>query len=519
MFQNFLNKTKFYSKNYFVSDFYFLDRNEKCFIKSVNTKLLKKNLNKKKILVSLQSEYFFLIYYYLLMKEKKFRNYEFIGIWTNHYLCSNKSFGLIIFIFDTIKNYFFYLKWKKLYSAAGISKFIFLQSINPISLLLSYLRSKKKLKIKSKKKLLKLRLNGIVIGDLFYDTYLRFYRQATINLKDRFKINFLHSQFDLAEKKFNSIFEKNQIQFLLSGFSSFLQHGLAVRFFLKKKIEVYGGKNFTQLIKKFSKFNNSHLENWNLYKKKFDRMNDKINKRKMAKKILRERISGKMTDHFMKKSSFYGSTQKKFSFNQKKIDCIIFLPDFTDSPHIKGPMLFNDYEHWIIETLKFLNNFKDHKIAIKPHPNSQYSGKILIERLKRDFDEKNFLWLDSNCSNKYIYKKKPYFGISPAGTSLIEMPYLNVIPLSAGRHPFFKFNLGINPKSINDYFKNLSLLMSKKISLNVIKKEHIFDAFYMQYLNKNNAFKNDIENFDIYKYFRNRDNSSAVLKKFSLKIN
>ena len=134
------------------------------------------------------------------MKEKKFRNYEFIGIWTNHHLCFNNSFGIITFIFDSIKNYFFYLKWKKLYTAVGISKFIYLQSTNPISLLSSYLRSKKNFKIKNKKKLLKLKLNGIVIGDLFYDTYLRFYRQATINLKDKFKLNFLHSQFCLAEK-------------------------------------------------------------------------------------------------------------------------------------------------------------------------------------------------------------------------------------------------------------------------------------------------------------------------------
>ena len=92
-----------------------------------------------------------------------------------------------------------------------------------------------------------------------------------------------------------------------------------------------------------------------------------------------------MTDHFMKKSSFMEVLKKKFHFNHKKIDCIIFLPDFTDSPHIKGPMLFNDYEHWITETLKFLKNYRNHKIAIKPHPNSQYSGKILIERLKERF--------------------------------------------------------------------------------------------------------------------------------------
>ena len=382
MLQNLFKKINFYKKNYFVSDIYFLDINEKYFIKSINTEYLKNNSNKKKILVSLQTEYFFLIYYYLLMKEKKFSNYEFIGIWTNHHLCLNNSFGIIIFIFDSIKNYFFYLKWKKLYTAAGISKFIYLQSINPVSLLLSYLRSKKIFKVKNKKKLLKLKLNRIVIGDLFYDTYLRFYRQATINLKDKFKLNFLYSQFYLAEKKLNLIFKKYQIQYLLSGFSSFLQHGLAVRFCLKKKIDVYGGKNFTQLIKKFSNVNNSHLENWNLYKKKFDRMNNKIKKRKIAKKILTNRISGNMTDHFMKKSSFYESDYKKLNLDFNKIDCVIFLPDFTDSPHIKGPMLFNDYEHWIIETLRFLNNYRDHKIAIKPHPNSKYSGKILIERLK-----------------------------------------------------------------------------------------------------------------------------------------
>ena len=56
--------------------------------------------------------------------------------------------------------------------------------------------------------------------------------------------------------------------------------------FLEKKIDVYGGKNFTQLIKKFSKSNNSHLESWNLYKEKFDRMDNKIKKKKNSKEDL-----------------------------------------------------------------------------------------------------------------------------------------------------------------------------------------------------------------------------------------
>ena len=218
----------------------------------------------------------------------------------------------------------------------------------------------------------------------------------------------------------------------------------------------------------------------------------------------------------MKKSSFYIQKKYKTDLRIKKIDCIIFLPDFTDSPHIKGPMIFNDYNDWIFQTLNFLMQFNNHKIAIKPHPNSQYSGKMLIQKLKNDF--KSFYWLNENCSNKSIYKKNPYFGISPAGTALIEMPFFNVIPISAGRNPFFTFSFGVHPKSIKDYFLKLSLLMNRKISNSIIKKDQIYEAYYMHYLNKNDAFKNNINNYGVYDFFKNRNNSSDPLKKFAIKF-
>ena len=138
MIEKLIEKIKFYCNTYFNPNLYFLDKNEKIFINRFEKELSEHNKAKKKILISLHSEYFFLIYFLLLVKEKKFKNYELIGVWTNHYLCFNSSSGIIIFICDIIKNYFYFLKWKKLYSAIGIKKFVFLQSGNPVNLLISY---------------------------------------------------------------------------------------------------------------------------------------------------------------------------------------------------------------------------------------------------------------------------------------------------------------------------------------------------------------------------------------------
>ena len=60
----------------------------------------------------------------------------------------------------------------------------------------------------------------------------------------------------------------------------------------------------------------------------------------------------------MKKGSYDNSNYKKNDKNLEKIECIVFLPCFVDSPFAFGDIVFNDAYDWVIRTLDFLKSKK-----------------------------------------------------------------------------------------------------------------------------------------------------------------
>ena len=110
-------------------------------------------------------------------------------------------------------------------------------------------------------------------------------------------------------------------------------------------------------------------------KKNFAKFKNKKFKLKQSLNSLRSRYRGKINPelNYLLTSPFRKSNLKI----SKNIDVIIFLPDFVDAPHSSGGVfVFADFYDWIIETINFLNKFKNLNVAIKPHPNSRFTSRI-----------------------------------------------------------------------------------------------------------------------------------------------
>ena len=116
----------------------------------------------------------------------------------------------------------------------------------------------------------------------------------------------------------------------------------------------------------------------------------------------------------------------------KNIDVIIFLPDFVDAPHSSGGVfVFADFYDWIIETINFLNKFKNLNVAIKPHPNSRFTSRIFEEKLKRLI--KLYL-VERTISNHSIFKKKTLSWYFSRGSVLFDLAYHSICPVAIGRN-------------------------------------------------------------------------------------
>jgi hypothetical protein len=475
-------------KNYLLltKNALFFDKHEKKFIKLNQCNALKNNLKKKNILIQVFMDYYYLAYYQTLINDPKYSSYNFIGLWPYFQRTQRKTniiLETLLILFNYFLYLFLYLKWKKLYQSIGVIKF---EKLNSILLL-----KKKRILFKSRKDILNFKINSIYIGDLLYDTYLRFRAYPTIRLKDFFLNKLIYKCFQII-LNLENIYKKYRFTIFFTSYSSYIMNGLPVRFFLKKKIKVFSGKNNSQYNKLLSKKDALHNENY----KKFKLLSNKISKNdkllKFSRLNLLQRFS-KNKKRLDNLSYLHTDTYniKKNSSEEivklKNIDGVLFMQDFFDSPHDWGKLAFDDYYIWTIFTLNIIKKY-NLNIGIKPHPNCFYNSKdstIFYERLKKKYNK--LIWIDENFPNKLIFKKIK-FGISANGTVLFELAYHNIKAVSCGDHPGKDFNFTINAKNKNEY-RNI-LLNIHKIKKPFYSKKDLLIYNYLYYFYNNDAFEN-----------------------------
>lgn len=506
-----------------------LNFHEKNFINFCKKKINNNNLIKKnqkinvdnKILINIYPDYYSAFNTFLLLLDKKFVNLQKIGIWTHVQFLNKNSNSFILFPVRFIFDYLDYLKWKNIYKALGVD--IFYNFSFP-RLFINYFYIFRIINlVNSKQKLITLKIKNILVGTTLYDTYMRFSKKPTFDPKDKFLLFQLISSTLKFIYKLDFIFSKfKNIKYYLSPLSCYIQYGIPVRYLVNKGIICYGGKNFSQYVKQYSKKDYSHLGYYPDYKRDFEKLSKKKNKIQIAKNFLQLRICGQKTrsEFYMKESSFHNKKNLNYLNIPTSIDGIIFLPDFVDAPHLRGKLIFCDFYDFIIFTLNFFRSYKkinsNFKIAIKPHPNSKMNDSIFINELKDFYPD--FIWIPENISNKEIYKLKPYFGISPDGTPLIELTYFNVIAISVGRSPFSSFNYIYEAKNVSHYLSILKSICKRKLKFKKKYKNQIYANYYMHYLHNKDKFTNYSRLIDLRENIIDSD-SSLFLTKVINKIN
>ena len=242
----------------------FLDKHERKFIAANKKKKFIKNIKKKNILIQAVSDYYYLAYYKTLINDQRYSDYNFIGLWPYFQEPVRKRI-LILQILNEFYNsfllFFIYRKWSKLYKSIGIQN---IEKINSGNFF------KKKINdenffFKSKSDVINFKISNIYIGDILYDTYLRFRAMPTLFLRDFFLYN-LVSKCRSIIFNLEALMKKHKFAYFFTSYSSYIHHGLPVRFFLKKKVTVYSGKNASQYNKKLSQNKLSHCEDFKKYK-------------------------------------------------------------------------------------------------------------------------------------------------------------------------------------------------------------------------------------------------------------
>jgi hypothetical protein len=480
-----------------------LDKNENIFIEE-NKKILKSadfNDEKKIIMFQISRSYYFLLLFKIFI-QKKYSNYKIIGLWTDFIWPQKKEINSFFeFCMKKIYYYFLKRKWLILYKSIGINEVYDTSKSSKGEI--NLIKSQANIifnKIKKKKDILNIKYKNIKIGDLIYDTYLRFRSKETVFLKDHYLKKIIFGSLN-AITIIEKIIKQKKISAYHSSYSVYVQHGIPARLLLNNNIDVFtSGNPLFSSLKKLNKIDFLHTVSFKNFSQDFKKLTNKNKKINEAKKEIKKKFMG--LDDISTRNNFLPINTYKSKNLQNdhlsKIQGVVFLHDFFDSPHLWGNIIFNDFYEWAVFTLDIIRKFKL-KIAIKSHPNSRSESLKINEELKKKYSD--LVWIDKDLSNTAIFDKKNIkFGISCYGSVLYELAYHGKYAISAGSHPSSSFKFVINSKSKIDYMNNILKIIKIK-NYPVSYKSEVAKLYYMYFMND---------------YLNNKDESLIIAKKIEL---
>lgn len=402
-------------------------------------------------------------------------------------LCPNityVSFTYWILIIPSLLKQFYHLiirkKWKKIYSFIELDLFFYPNS-PPVFKKIKYLYLAiiEFRKLKFKKDILKHSFNGILCGDLIYDSYLRFNKKPTLNIFDPTLILFIYDCY-CQISYYENLSEKYVIQKYYSTYSSYISHGIPVRVFLKNGIQVFTIGHTIDKVDSADKIKIKELNpddpsddhpHWE-YRKIFNTLNDKENLIKNAFTKFSKRFQGENDLDYME-SNQYSKDYKSIKFKDK-YDGVVFIGDFFDKQHCYRTMIFNDLYEWLIHTIQLTikNNLN---IGFKTHPNQLRSSKIMIDIIKLRFP--SIRWISSKVSNKVIFSSGIKFGISIYGTVLPELAFHNIKPICCADNPASEYDFIFEAKNKEEY--DYLVMNHEILKLNKNSKEQLGEFYHM----------------------------------------
>lgn len=344
-------------------------------------------------------------------------------------------------------------------------------------------------KIKNKRQILSIKLDGILIGDLIYDTYLKKFKEDTIDINDPNFFKFFKNTIILYYFWID-YFKKNKVKSVIISHAVYTL-AIPARIAMNYKIKVFIA-NHSSLYSLNQKYKLSFLEFKN-FKNKFSKLDKNFKKKgiELSKKRIDKRFDGKVgLDMWYSKASSFGriKNSKNVLNKGKKLKVLIATHCLFDSPHVSGNFFFNDFSDWL-HYLGNLSNKTNYDWYLKAHP---YFIKESYDKIKKIIKKYGKIKIiDPVTSHHQLIKEGIDVALTCMGTIGFEYAFFGKTVVNASiNNPHYNYNFNVNPKNFKEYDKILNNLQKyKKIKIN---KDKIFEYYFMMHIfhPKNWIFKN-----------------------------
>jgi len=328
--------------------------------------------------------------------------------------------------------------------------------------------------LKSADELCELVISGVPCGDLVIDSYLRFRPSPRVNLRDPFLMRVLW-QAHRDVRRAQAYFRKKKPYLYITSYSTYVQHGIALRVALSEDVRVLSFGNFQDFGKLHQKDDFYHTRNCTNYLHEFRKIPNPEEIIEVARLQLEARLAGDIDSAtaYMNASAYITKTDDVPDVHDK---VIIFLHDFYDSPHVYADFVFPDFWEWVCFTINTL------KVAgvsclIKPHPNQIALSDAAIDELLSRFPEVQFI--SPHVTNRQLAQGGMACGVTAYGTVAHEMAYMGVPTIACASHPHITFEFCRTAKTRAEYADLLRDALAQPIDRTVLREQAI--QFYIMH--------------------------------------
>ena len=424
---------------------------------------------------------------------------------------------------------FYYTKLFKSYNYDQIENF---KKINIFKKFNLFLKSKKILKKqKNIDNFINYEVDGVKIGKIVYEHYIRFTGNPTIDKFD-FKVNYFLFKALEYHNYTKNLFKNRNIKFVLLSEKQFIPSGIIFQNALINKSKIFarvGGPSNVGL-RLFDNKDEFYKSRYNfsvnlvddVYKKYLDKVivySDKILKNRFENKKDKQIQDIRGADvAFKKKEEFTKKTLcEKFNWDVSKPIVVIFDHHYLDGLYDNDRLFFKDNLDWITSTFLEIKKIKNVNWLIKGHPgepNEVHQSKTNTENeFKKIVGDSNHIKLFPDNYSAGLLPKIVSSVITGSGSVGIEYPCFGIPCILANSSHYSGNGFTIEPQTKKEYFEYLNNISKiNKLDNEKINKAKTF-LFLEIILSRVNIPL--IPNYDIGHKFFSKPNSSNFWKECS----
>jgi hypothetical protein len=308
--------------------------------------------------------------------------------------------------------------------------------------------------------LLDLRIKGIHVGDLLYDTLIRYrpncYTVGTLEAKAHFRLIF-RAVFNLHTSI--RLFDRHVVKAIVTSHTVYAEFGILCR--------VAHARGATVFLKDMDVFR-AYGPGSNIYEHFL-----RVSEGELARALADDNTIARAEQYFKKRlggdihqvdlinaytdKRLYGKEELlgMFGADNGRKNVFVLSHAFSDAPHVGGVLAFDDYYVWLRETLVVLSRNPDVNVFVKPHPSSYMWGeKGAVEQLLEQIGTTNVHVTPKDLNTLSINGIADHV-VTARGTAGLEYSGFGIPAVTCGEGYYSGFGISHEDTSREGYLAQL----------------------------------------------------------------